>query len=249
MSLFSIFKKKNREYYPKIDDYAVFKTDIHSHLIPGIDDGVQSIEESLQMIRALHGLGFRKLVTTPHIMESGFRNTPQNILEGLKKVQEAVAAENIPVTIDAAAEYYFDDGFLQKLENERLLTINDKYLLFEISYVNYPESLAATIFKIVVKGYIPLLAHPERYPFWFHKFDEYHRLKEAGALFQLNTNSLSGYYGIQVKKTAERLVDENLIDFIGSDLHGERHLKGLHKTIHEKYLWKLAGIGVKNSSL
>jgi protein-tyrosine phosphatase len=247
--MFSFFKRKNKEYYPSIDNYGSFKTDIHSHLIPGIDDGVQTIEESLEMIRALHDLGFKKLITTPHIMESGFRNTPQTILDGLKKVQEAVASANIPVTIEAAAEYYFDDGFLRKLETEKLLTINDKYLLFEISYVNYPENLVSIIFQINVKGYTPLLAHPERYPFWFNKFDEYHKLKEAGALFQLNTNSLSGYYGTQVKKTAEQLVGENLIDFIGSDLHGERHLKGLHKTIREKYLWKLAAVGVKNSSL
>src|SRR5689334_12108218 len=119
--MFSIFKRKNKETYPKIDSYAIFGTDIHSHLIPGIDDGVATIEESLEMIRAMHSLGFRKLVTTPHVMESGFRNTSQIITDGLKKVQEAVVAAHIPVTIEAAAEYYFDEGFFTKLENEKLL--------------------------------------------------------------------------------------------------------------------------------
>jgi protein-tyrosine phosphatase len=249
MSLFNFFKSKNKfgDYLP-LESYSGFGTDIHSHLIPGIDDGVKSIEESMEMIRGMAELGFRKLITTPHIMSSGFRNTSEIILDGLKKVQDAVAAEKIPVTIEAAAEYYFDDEFLSKLENEKLLAINDQYLLFEISYVNYPEHLSTVIFKINVKGYRPMLAHPERYPFWHTKFDEYHKLKEAGALFQLNTNSLTGYYGTAVKKTAERLVDENLIDFIGSDLHGSRHLQALHKTLGEKYLWKLAD-GVKNSLL
>src|SRR5437763_16493205 len=136
MSLFNFFNKKNKSGYPPIDSYSVFGTDIHSHLIPGIDDGVQTLDESLEMIRAMAALGFRRLVTTPHIMSGGFRNTPEIILSGLKKVQDAVAAENIPVTLDAAAEYYFDEAFLQKLENEKLLAINDKYLLFEISYIN-----------------------------------------------------------------------------------------------------------------
>jgi protein-tyrosine phosphatase len=250
MSLFSFFNKKKKfgDYEP-IQSYSAFATDIHSHLIPGIDDGVQSIEESLEMIRGLSALGFRKLITTPHVMSDGYRNTADIILAGLKQVQDAVAAENIPVTVQAAAEYYFDEGFFRKLESEKLLAINDKYLLFEISYINSPERILEVIFAINVKGYTPLLAHPERYPFWFSKFDEYHRIKEAGALFQLNTNSLCGYYGLAVRKTAQRLIDENLIDFIGSDLHGSRHLNALHKTLDEKYLWKLAASGVKNASL
>ncbi len=246
--MFSFFRK-SKEIYPSIDSYASFITDIHSHLIPGIDDGVKTMEESLEMIRGFAELGFRKLVTTPHIMYDGYRNTPEIILHGVKRVQEAVAAANIPVTIDAAAEYYFDDGFLKKLEGEKLLTIGDKYLLFEISYMNYPEQLSEVIFKINLKGYTPLLAHPERYPFWFQRFEEYHKLKDAGVLFQLNINSLVGYYGKDVQRTAQRLVDENLIDFIGSDLHGDRHLKALKKTLNEKYLWKLAAAGVKNSTL
>jgi protein-tyrosine phosphatase len=248
MSLFSFFRK-NKSQFPQVDDYSIFGTDIHSHLIPGIDDGVQTMEESLQMIRSMASLGFRKLITTPHIMSDGYRNNPDSILSGLKRVQEAVAAANIPVTIEAAAEYYFDAALLQKLEKEQLLTINNKYFLFEISYMNPPERLTEVLFQINVRGYTPLLAHPERYPFWFQKFDEYRKLKDAGTLFQLNTNSLSGYYGGQVKKTAERLVDENLIDFIGSDLHGDRHLNALKRTVHEKYLWKLAAAGMKNSSL
>src|SRR6185295_19714729 len=100
-------------------------------------------------------------------------------------------------------------------------------------------------FEINVNGYTPLLAHPERYNFWFERFDEFKKLKDAGVLLQININSLTGYYGIPAKKTAERLIDENMVDFIGSDLHGKRHMQGLQRVVNEKYFWKLISLGVK----
>lgn len=246
----SLFSKKQKEPdYPVLSDFSAFSTDIHSHLIPGIDDGVQDIGEAVEMIRGFSELGFKKLVTTPHIMSDYYRNTPEIILKGLDLVRAAVAKEKIPITLDAAAEYYLDEDLLQKIYNEKLLTIGNKYLLFEVSYINPPDNLYNVIFEMNVRGYTPLLAHPERYPFWYGKFEEYHRLKEAGALFQLNTNSLTGYYGIAAKKISERLIDENMIDFIGSDLHGQRHLESLRHVVEEKHLWKLAAIGVRNSSI
>jgi tyrosine-protein phosphatase YwqE len=155
----------------------------------------------------------------------------------------------IPITIDAAAEYYLDELFVSKLSKERLLTIGEKYLLFEISYINPPDNFFNVIFEINVNGYTPLLAHPERYDYWYPKFDEYKRIKEAGALLQINVNSLTGYYGVAAKRTAERLIDEGMVDFIGSDLHGNRHMHGLRKVIDEKYFHKLMAKGVKNVEL
>ncbi|MBK6444672.1 MAG: capsular biosynthesis protein [Bacteroidetes bacterium] len=232
-----------------LTDLSVIVTDIHSHLIPGIDDGVKDLDESLAMIRGFSALGYQKLVTTPHIMSDFYKNTPEIILGGLERVQEAIQKAGIPITIDAAAEYYLDEVLLKKIQTEKLLTIGGKYLLFEISYVNPPDNLYNVIFEMNVKGYKPILAHPERYPFYYTKFEEYYRIKEAGALFQLNTNSLVGYYGAGAKKIAERMVDEKMIDFIGSDLHGERHLDALQKTVKEKYLAKLISQGVLNTSL
>ncbi len=246
-SLFS-GKPKGPE-YPLLTDLSVIVTDIHSHLIPGIDDGVKDLDESLAMIRGFSALGYQKLVTTPHIMSDFYKNTPEIILGGLARVQEAIQKAGIPITIDAAAEYYLDEVLLKKIQTEKLLTIGGKYLLFEISYVNPPDNLYNVIFEMNVKGYKPILAHPERYPFYYTKFEEYYRIKEAGALFQLNTNSLVGYYGAGAKKIAERMVDEKMIDFIGSDLHGERHLDALQKAVKEKYLAKLISQGVLNTSL
>ncbi|MCC7233501.1 MAG: capsular biosynthesis protein [Bacteroidia bacterium] len=245
----SLFSGKTSGNLPAFTDFSSIKTDIHSHLIPGLDDGVQTLEESLQMIRGFQSLGFQKLITTPHIMSDYFKNTPQIIQSGLMELRGALRHEGISMEIDAAAEYYVDEMFLKKLNDEPLLTIGEKTVLIEISYVNPPENLQQVLFEIHLLGYTPLLAHPERYPFWYGKFEEYRNLKDAGVMLQLNVNSLAGYYGAGARKTAERLIDEGLIDYIGSDLHGQRHLDVLSKVIKEKYLRKLMAGGVKNSLL
>lgn len=247
--LSNIFRKKDDITYDPIADYSAVAVDMHSHLIPGIDDGSKSMEESLTLIKKFIGLGYKKLITTPHIMSDAFRNTPDIILSGLDKLRAAVKAEGLPVELDAAAEYYFDEDFSKVIREKKLLTINGKYVLFEVSYINSPDNINQVIFDIHVAGYTPILAHPERYPFWYHRFEEYHKLKESGVLFQLNTNSLSGYYGPEAKKLGERLINERMIDFIGSDMHGDRHMAALERSLNEKHLWKLHAQGLKNASL
>jgi len=125
----------------------------------------------------------------------------------------------------------------------------EKYLLVEVSYINYPENFNSVMFDILVKGYTPVLAHPERYPFWSGRFDDYSKLKAMGVLFQLNTNSLSGYYGPDVRKTAEKLVALNMIDFIGSDTHHDRHIDALKKSLKNKYLYSLVKGNLRNKNL
>ena len=245
----NIFRKKEEIDYPALKDYSSIGTDMHSHLIPGIDDGSKTMEESLDLIRKYIALGYRKLITTPHIMSDAYRNTPDIILGGLDRLREAVQKEGLKIELDAAAEYYFDEDFRKFIKEKKLLTISGKYVLFEVSYMNAPDNISQVIFDIQVAGYIPILAHPERYPFWYQKFEEYHKFKDAGVLLQLNTNSLCGYYGPDAKKIGERLINERLIDFIGSDMHGVRHMAALEKCIHEKYLWKVVSQGVKNSTL
>jgi protein-tyrosine phosphatase len=230
-------------------DFSGVITDMHSHLIPGIDDGSKSIEESIQLIKELCELGFKKLITTPHIMSDFYKNTPEIILSGLEKVQAAVKEECLPVTITAAAEYYLDDGFIQKLENEKLLCIKDNYLLFEISYVNVPENMMDIIFRMQVQGYKPIMAHPERYPFWFNNLDFYKSLRDQGVLLQLNVNSLSGYYGPEAKRTAEKMIDMELVDLIGTDTHGMKHIKALQKCTKEKHFRKVLEFNLLNKHL
>ncbi len=246
-NLFS--RKPSEPDYPSVTDYSAVVTDIHSHLIPGIDDGVKTEEESAEMLRGFVALGYKKVITTPHVMGDHYRNTPEIILNGLEQIRSVAAKENIPIAIDAAAEYYIDDRFPEKLASGKLLTLDGKHLLFEISYMHPPDNLSQVIFDMTINGYKPLMAHPERYPFWYQKFEEYHKLKELGVLFQLNIGSIAGYYGLLPKKIAERMIDENLVDFIGSDLHGVRHLNAMQHALNDKYLWKQISKGVMNSSL
>jgi len=200
----------------------VLKVDLHSHFIPGIDDGAQSMEESLSLLRGMEALGYEKVITTPHIMVDVYRNTPKIIKEGLLSLREAAKAEGIQVEIEAAAEYYLDEGFYDHLHSDEVMSINNKYLLFETSYASKPLQLEEMIFEIAAAGYVPLMAHPERYRYVSDPLKEYSRFKELGVLFQLDLNSLGGYYGKDAKKKAEILSEKGMVDFLGSDVH---HLK------------------------
>lgn len=215
--IFSFFKKrKERKRGP------VLKVDLHSHFIPGIDDGSQSMEESLSLLKGMEALGYEKVITTPHIMVDVYRNTPKIIKEGLLSLKQAAKAEGIKIEIEAAAEYYLDEGFYDHLHSGEVMSIDNKYLLFETSYVSKPLQIEEMIFEIAAAGYIPLMAHPERYRYVKDPLKEYSRFKELGVLFQLDLNSLGGHYGRDAKKKAEILCKNGMIDFLGSDVH---HLK------------------------
>lgn len=231
-------------------DLSGIGVDMHSHLIPGIDDGAKTLEDSVALIRYMHELGYTKLITTPHIMSDYFRNTPENINAGLDEVRQALKMEQIPVEIEAAAEYYIDDGFVRKLEEEPLLTIGkNNHLLVEVSYINPPDNVKEILFRAQVLGYKPILAHPERYPFWYRTFDEYQAFRDMGVLLQINLNSVSGYYGPEAKRVAEKLIDSGMVDLVGSDLHHMKHAASLEKVLYEKYLPKLLDLYLLNKEL
>jgi tyrosine-protein phosphatase YwqE len=213
--------------------YSRVHTDIHSHLIPGIDDGSSSIEQSLEMIKGLHSLGYRKLITTPHVMSDAFRNTPEIILGGLEKLREAVKAEGIEIELEAAAEYYLDDTFSQKLDAGNLLTFgaDEKYLLVETSYVAQPMGLNDLIFQMLTKGYQPVLAHPERYQYFWDGDALYNiqQLRDRGLKLQVNISSFVGRNSKMAAQIVRSLCNEGLVDFIGSDLHRPQQLETLRK--------------------
>jgi protein-tyrosine phosphatase len=231
-------------------DLSVLNTDVHSHLIPGIDDGSVSLEDSVNLIRGLHDLGYSKLITTPHIMSDFYRNTPEIILKGLDNVREAISAEGIPIEIFAAAEYYCDHDFELKIGKEDLLTFGDRYLLFELSYLNPSDNFDTVTFKMQLEGYKPVLAHPERYPYWYQSFEKYEEIRDKGVLLQINLASISGHYGTVAKRIAERLIDNNMVDLLGSDMHKLSHIDVYKKAIKEPALHKLLNSGrLLNSSL
>lgn len=235
--LFDFFKKKAIS-VPEIN-FSSIKTDMHSHLIPGIDDGAQDLSESIILIKKMVDFGFSKLITTPHIMADYYRNTTSIVLQGLEDLQEELLKQKIDIDISAAAEYYLDETFENKLHKGDILTLGKNYVLFELSFINYPQNLFEVIEKIKDKGYTPLLAHPERYPYFINSIENYQRLKEAGCYLQLNTLSLTGHYGKPTQKIAEEMVDNYLVDFLGSDLHRIKHADLLYKALSMPYVVRL----------
>lgn len=224
--------------------------DMHSHLIPGIDDGVKTLEESLQSIRLLHEAGYDHLITTPHIMSDYYPNTPEVILDGVEKVRLAVQKEGIPVEIDAAAEYYIDYQFYKNFDKDKILAINNRFILFELSFLNPPKILKDIIFQMQTAGLIPIMAHPERYSYWFRNFNIYRELKDRGVWFQLNINSFADEYGVPTRKLAERLVKEDMVDLIGSDFHRPQHIEVMKMATRNKYFQKLlASDKIRNKEL
>lgn len=243
--MFGLFRSNKTEL-----NYKDVGVDMHSHLIPAIDDGVKSIEESVKSIKLLYEAGYTHLITTPHIMSDYYPNKPEIILDGLEKVRLAVKQEGIPIKIDAAAEYYIDYHFYTHFDDADLLTINNRYILFELSFLNPPEILKDIIFKIQTAGYIPILAHPERYSYWFRHFDIFKELKERGVWMQININSFADEYGVPTRKIAEKMVKEDLVDLLGSDFHRPQHIEVMKMASKNKYLQKLIASGkVRNKEL
>jgi len=230
--IFSFFKKKNE--YPK-EVISQLHTDIHSHLIPGIDDGARDMEESILLLKKMKALGYKKIITTPHIMLDGYKNTPKNIFEGLERVRRAVKEEQIDIEIDAAAEYYLDDGFYDQLKDPEILGIGG-YLLVETSYVAKPLQFDAMIFEIQAAGFKPMLAHPERYRYIKDPQNEYRLMKEKGIFFQVNLNSFLGHYGSEAKRKAEFLSRTGMIDFLGSDVHRMKQAEILGEVLRSEAL-------------
>ena len=247
MGFFNFFKPK-----PSSDvevDLSQLAVDLHSHLIPGIDDGAKTLDDSIQLILELKALGFHKIITTPHIMSDYYRNTPESINSGLYLLRTELLKRNIDIEIEAAAEYYYDEYFLELLKTDNLLTIHKEYLLFELSYLTKPSGIDEVIFKIQTKGLKPLLAHPERYPFL--KMADYTKYKEAGCLFQLNILSLTGHYGEQAMNNATQLIELGYIDFLATDLHHMHHIHLIKKNAlkNEKLLDLISFGSLKNREL
>lgn len=213
-----------------------YSTDIHSHLIPSIDDGVKDIKESIEIIASLKKLGYKKLITTPHIMSHRFPNTKESIFYGLELVQKELEKRDIDICIEAAAEYYYDEYFVKQIREKELLTFGDNYVLFEFSYTTKPFGLEQVVYELLNSGYKPILAHPERYSYFSSDLEKYHSLKDLGLLFQVNLNSLNKFYGKKPFKAAEYLRDNALIDFVGSDIHSRKYLDSLDSFVRTSKL-------------
>lgn len=224
--MFSIFKKKKYS----DTDLSALVTDMHSHILPGIDDGSPDTETSLVLIKGLQDLGYQNFIATPHIFHDLYKNDADSITEARQQLEAALAQHHQPLPVKAAAEYFLDDHFDRLLrEDTPLLTLRDKLVLVEFSFVSITANYKEQLFNLQIKGYQPVLAHPERYLYLAgHKavFDE---LRSAGCLFQVNLLSLAGYYGKAASDLAHYLIRQGYVDLLGTDLHHIRHLEALRR--------------------
>jgi protein-tyrosine phosphatase len=234
--MFNFFKKKELKKDIAFD-YTSIMVDMHSHILPGIDDGAQTPAGSVVLIKKMMGLGIQKIIATPHIMADYYKNTPETINNALEVLKAELIKEKINIEVEAAAEHYFDETFEARVESHRLMTMGDNYVLFEFSFINKPLNAVPVIKKMSSLGYKPILAHPERYPYMDIK--QCKALHDMGCSLQLNTISLTGYYGKDIKKRAEDLIDNHLIDFISSDMHHLKHAEAFRDALRMPYLEKV----------
>ncbi len=225
--MISIFKSK-----PKLS--ALIPSgfiDIHSHLLPGIDDGSKSLEETETLLRQLKNIGFEKCITTPHTLPEVWENTRDGILQKFDETKSQLSENLQPMLDHTASEYMLGESFIDRLQSEKLLTLKDNIVLIEMSYLNPPLALKDIIFEIQIKGYQPLLAHPERYLYYHKNLKAYELFKDSGVLFQLNLLSSVGYYGPSVAKAADYLLKNDFIDYVGSDVHHQKHVSSFESKI------------------
>ena len=241
--MFSFFKKKKKEIILPPLDAKLIGVDMHSHLIAGIDDGAQTLDDSVVLVKGLKEFGFHSFYTTPHVMSDFYRNSSATILQGAEDLNNRLDSEQLNTNIHPSAEYYFDENFARLVNENDLLPIKNEYILFEFSYLNEPENPFPLIHKIRDLGYKPVLAHPERYPFYFGRQDALRAVREHGAYFQININSLAGHYGPQSTHAAHWMIEEGIIDFLGTDIHKAAHLPVIERALCTEHLHRLVESG------
>lgn len=224
-----LFFKKNKTILKDLipDNYI----DIHSHILPGIDDGAKTIEDTKYLVTELQKIGFKKFITTPHTFSGFWDNTKEGIQNKERDTLNLLSSQNINIDLKAASEYLLDDHFASLFKKKEILTLKDNFVLVEMSYLNAPIHLYDLLFDLQVAGYKPVLAHPERYLFYHKNFDEYKKLKNSGCYLQLNLLSTVGYYGSEVTEVAKKILEKGLYDFVGSDVHHQKHIKAFENKV------------------
>ena len=234
-------------------DLSFIAADMHSHLLPGIDDGLQELEQTVEFIKDLKQLGYSKLICTPHILSDLFPNNRETILPKLAMVRDALQKADVDIKVEAAAEYMIDHEFTELIarsKKEDLFTVGKEYILVEMSYLSPSPNFEKIIFDLRLMGLQPILAHPERYNYYHNQFEQYEHFREIGCRLQVNLLSLSGAYGQPVKKIAEKLFKNQMVDFVGTDMHHDKHLAMLKKLATKKDFYEMiTGADLLNKTL
>lgn len=224
--------------------------DMHSHLLPGIDDGSPDLETSVRLVEGLKELGIKHAIATPHVMHGVHNNTPRTIQDAYHQLVGALKERNITFDLHYSAEYMIDDQLPEIIHQNTICPMPNKCVLIEMSYLSESKALFQTIKDIQDRGYQPILAHPERYNYYHQNFKIFKEIKQTGCLLQLNLLSVSRYYGEHVKGAALMLIKSGMYDLVGTDTHHERHLRAI-KEVLGKYNLKelLANNPIQNKTL
>lgn len=216
MGLLDIFRKKEPVRLP-------FATDIHCHIIPGVDDGSPDAATSAELVERMASWGIERIIATPHVTEGTFENTPDILDPALEELNDELAARGIKIPVSRSSENRIDDFLRDQLAKGLITLMPGNHILVECSFIQEPWQLDQFLFDLKMKGMRPVIAHPERYHYYFGDKNRYEELHRAGNLFQVNVLSLAGYYSKTEKKIAEYLIDRGCVDFLGTDLHNHRH--------------------------
>ena len=206
-----------------------FETEMHCHLIPGVDDGQATPEGGATLVEKEVKWGIKRIFFTPHITQDTFENSQQAIASAFHLLKTEVDARGIDVWLDYSAEHRLDPMFKSLIDSGNIKPFPNNYLLVENPFIQEAWNFDSTLFELIMKGYNPILAHPERYQYYHNHPDRYKQIHAAGTKFQINLLSLSGFYGKDIKRVAEMLIELNLVDFVGTDMHNERHCESIER--------------------
>lgn len=206
-----------------------FATDIHCHVLPGIDDGAPTVEKGVSLVEAQRSWGLERIIATPHYTDGVFENSPSTIEPAMAALRQGLEEAGIDIFPDYSAELRIDDYSLSQIETGNVRPIAGDILLVENSFVQEPWGIDNTLFNLRVKGYRLIMAHPERYTYYHGNLSRYETLHNSGVAFQINLLSLAGHYGKRVRAIADMLIDRGLADYLGSDIHRAEHVQAIDR--------------------
>lgn len=235
--MFNFFKKK-----PIVPAVMPFKTDIHCHIVPGVDDGSPDVDTSVALVERLMSMGIERIFASPHVTEDTFENTPEILDDALRSLNDALHEREVGMQVMRSAEYRIDEFFNSQLEAGNVTPLPNNFILVENSFIQEPWGLDNFLFNLKLKGYKPILAHPERYVYYSEKSHRgrYDQLHALGILFQVNMLSFAGRYGKAERDAAMYLLEKGYISFLGTDMHGHSHADTLEAYLSSKEYGKVA---------
>ena len=221
---------------------------MHSHILPGLDDGAPDVATSLRLIAGLGDLGFRKCFATPHVMADLYPNTPPRIAYALMEARAEARARGSSMRLGAAGEYFLDEGFPERLDRGEVLALPGRRVLVEWSALGASPYVTLGLDRLRERGCVPVIAHPERYG--DYGVGAWRELRSGGCELQVNLTSLVGAYGRRGREMAGALLTEGLVDFGGSDCHDLRQLTTLSELLADRTAMRLlTGAGLRNREL